>query len=367
MEVEFTPEPAPAPASAPAAAAVVVASPVPSSPAHPDRTTGLVIFGVIQIVLGLMAALMVPLIALGAFVSRLAPGGSMRPAQYLSAVATYGSFAAAFVALGIGSVRTKRWARSLTLVSSWYGLIMGVLITVLLTAVLPVSMRTALQIQQNAPGAPPAAVSTGVMAVILTIIIVFCAIFLIVLPIAFVIFYSREDVAATCRDRDPHEPWTDRTPMPVLGASTVFFLGSLYLLLTGIATPIFPFFGRYLTGIAASACFLTLAVVDACIAVALFRLKVAGWWIAVLTVPVRLLSMALTYPKADLLQAYSRMGWSDAQLQMLQGNPIFRGHVILWWSLLSLVIFLGYLLWVKRYFKAPPASLGAETLPVQAG
>jgi hypothetical protein len=325
----------------------------------------LAIFGVIQIILGLMAALMVPLIALGAFLSRLVPGGATHPRQFLSAVPTYVFLAVSFVWLGIGSVRTKRWARSLTLVVSWYWMILGVLITILLTAALPVSMRTALQAQQNVPGAPPAAVSTGVMAVILTLIIVFAAIFLVVVPIAFVVFYSRKDVAATCCHRDPVEVWTDRSPLPVLGASLVFFVGALYLLVTGFSTPVFPFFGRYLTGVAGSACFLLLAALDAYLAFALFRLRPEGWWIAILTVPVRLFSMAFTYARADLTQAYSNMGWSDAQLQMLQSNPFFRSHVILWWSLFSLVIFFGYLLWVRRYFKTPAAPSEAVTIPAQ--
>jgi hypothetical protein len=75
--------------------------------------------------------------------------------------------------------------------------------------------------------------------------------------------------------------------------------------------------------------------------------------------------MALTYLKADLMQAYSRVGRSDAELRMLQSSPILRGHVILWWSLISLVVFFGYLLWIKRYFKSP-VEPQPEALPIQA-
>jgi hypothetical protein len=369
VEIELTPEPAPTsqPTPVPAEVVPVALSPVPSPPTNPDRSTGLLIFGVVQIILGLMTAMMVPLIALGAFVSRLAPGGAMRPGQYVSASATYLLLAGALVWLGIGSMRTKRWARSLTLVISWYWMILGVLITVLLTGVLPVTMRTALQMQQNTPGASTAALPTGVMAVILTFIIVFCAIFFIGVPIAFVVFYSRADVAATCHDRDPVEPWTDRAPLPVLGASLVFFVGAMYLLVTGLSTPVFPFFGRYVTGIAGFACFLILAALDTYLAFAIFRLKAVGWWLAILTVPIRLFSMALTFAKADMMQAYSKMGMSDAQLQMLQSSPFVRSHVILWWSLVSLVIFLGYLIWLKRYFKTPSVPSPVESLSALAG
>ena len=56
------------------------------------------------------------------------------------------------------------------------------------------------------------------------------------------------------------------------------------------------------------------------------------------------------------MQAYSKVGMSDAQLKMLNSNPMFRGHIILWWSLISVVLFFGYLLWLKRYFKIPASA-----------
>src|ERR1039458_10676335 len=78
----------------------------------------------------------------------------------------------------------KRWARALTLVTSWYWLIMGALVTVLLTAVLPVTMRTALaQMKQSGPNAPSPEMSTAVMAVMLTVLIIFMAFFLVAVPI----------------------------------------------------------------------------------------------------------------------------------------------------------------------------------------
>ena len=145
-------EASPIPAAAPAVP-IVPALSVP--PFYRDRKTGLLIFGITQIILGLLAALMVPLIVLGAFMSRLAPGGAMRPGQFISSAATYALIAAVFLALGIGSVQTKRWARALTLVTSWYWLIIGTLGTVAVTAVLPVAMRGALkQIQQSSADAP---------------------------------------------------------------------------------------------------------------------------------------------------------------------------------------------------------------------
>ncbi len=368
-----TPGPLPEPEPILAATPFIAATPfaeapaVPAAPAYADRGTGLTIFGIVQIILGLLAALMVPLIALSAFMSRLVPnGGAMRPSQYISVCATYLFAAAVLIALGIGSVQMKRWARALTLVISWYWLIIGVLITTLFTAVLPVITRSAMRAQANAAGTASGEVPTGVMAVILTLVIVFIAFFLIVVPIAFVLFYSRKDVAETCRRRDPVERWTDRAPLPVLGVSMVFFTGALYMLLVGVTTPLFPFFGKYLTGLPGAACFLVLAAIDLYLAIGLFRLKSIAWWLAIITIPVRILSMALTYGIADLMQAYSKMGWSDSQLQKINSNPIVHSHVALWWSLASMAALFGYLVWLRRFFKTPVAPPQPEAMPAQA-
>jgi len=330
----------------------------PEAPGFRDRGTGLIVFGVGQIILGLLAALMIPFVALGAFMSRMAPGGSMRPGQFISGVATYAFMAAVLIALGIGSVQMKRWARAITLVLSWYWLIMGALFTFLLTAMLPMTIRSALaQAQRNGPAGPSPELSTGVMAVILTFIIIFVAVFLVIVPIAFIIFYGRKDVAETVRRRDPSDRWTDRTPLPVLGVSLIFALGALYLLMVGLTTPLFPFFGRYLTGITATLCFVLAAAFDAYLSLALFRLQSTGWWLATLTLPIRLLSAALTYGRADVMQAYSKMGMSNEQLKLLNSNPMLRGHVVLWWGLMSMVLLFFYLLCESSPVDAVPAPV----------
>lgn len=373
MENEQLPEPTSTPepnvptaqevVSLPAAMPVAAAPPIPGTPAYRDRSTGLMLFGILQIILGLLAALMVPLVTLGVFLSRVGPAGRMRPGQYISTIATYVFAAVVFLILGFGSIQARRWARALTLVISWYWLVTGILITVLLTAVMPVTVRGILaQAQQNASGGPSPNISTAMMAVVLTIMIVFMAFFLIAVPIAFVIFYSRSDVEQTCRNRDPVERWTDKSPLPVLGASIVLFTDSLHLLMMGIATPLFPFFGRYLAGIRATACFFAMAALVLYLARAIFRLELVGWWIAVVAAALALLSTAITYARADLMAAYSKLGLTDQQLKIINSTPMFRGHIILWWSLLSLVIFFGYLLWLKRYFKQSTANTLASAV-----
>jgi MFS family permease len=362
-----TPEPTPLTSLNPGA---LSEPPAPVPPAFTDRSGGLMIFGIVQIILGLLCSLMIPLVMLGAFVSRLVPGGvASRPLQLASGIVNYAVIAATLIILGIGSTQAKRWARALTLVFSWYGLVMGALITILMTAILPVAMKAGIaRAQQTAPDASTAAVSTVVLAIIVTLVIIFLAFFLIVVPVAFVIFYSRKDVELTCRDRDPVERWTDRTPLPVLGASSILFLASLQLLSAAISFPYFPFFGRYLGGIPGIGCFLAFAAIDMCLAFGLFRLQIAAWWIAIFASLFRIVSMALTYTRTNLMDVYSRMGLPQGQLETLHANPLTRSHVILWWGFLFSLIFLGYLVWLRRYFRKqstpqPPEILAPADSP----
>jgi len=329
-----------------------------------DRSTGLLICGIVQIICGGMAALAVPFVLLSILISRKTLGLHQPISRSLSSVATYGFLAMSNFVLGVGSIQARRWARALTLVTSWIWLVVGVLFTVLFIAVLPAAF--ALGMHQAAaahPGGPP--LPLGVAAMILTFVIVLFAIFLIALPLAYVIFYSRQDVLETCRHRDPVERWSDRIPTPVLAAVLLFGCGAGYYALISVSTPIFPLFGRYLTGLPAALCGLATAMVDAVIAYLFFRMSISGWWLAVGVWTLRVISAAITFWRADLYGAYGKMGFGQSELQLMQSSPLFRSHVFLWWSWGAMMLMLAYLIWLKRFFPgsevnvfSQPATLG---------
>jgi len=230
-----------APAPVPAVVPGVVDPLIAEVPGYHDRGTGLVIFGVLQIILGLLAALMVPFIALGAFMSRLAPGGALRsrPVHLRSRHLRIRCLRADWTRDRIGANEALGACPDAghRLVLAYHGL-----------ADHSPADCDATPNDAKRVGAGPAecsrgpspTISTGVLAVIITLIIIFAAVFLVLAPIAFVVFYSRKDVSETVRHRDPIERWTDQTPLPVLGASVVLAMGALYLLLVGVTTPVFP-------------------------------------------------------------------------------------------------------------------------------
>src|SRR5579863_1262424 len=178
--------------------------------------------------------------------------------------------------------------------------------------------------------------------------------------------WSSDVCSSDLRHRDPVERWTDRTPLPVLGASIAFFTGSLYGLLLAVTSPMLPLFGHYLTGIPAAGCLVLMSGLDLYLAIALFRLRLSGWWIAIVVAPLRMSATALSYNRAGLMQAYAKLGWSDAQLQVLNSNPIFHSPIILGMGVIMMLGFFGYLLWLKRYFKTPVDPTPTEALPAPA-
>jgi hypothetical protein len=328
----------------------------PAAPVtYPDRSTGLVVFGIIQIVLGLFCALMVPLSFLGVFLARRSMGTALPAGSYVMSITLYALAAAFFIVLGVGSIRARRWGRDLTLITSWLWLVYGAVATVMLTVILPSSFIAGFRAAADKnPQAPP--LPAGIAAVILTFMIAFFAVFLIILPIIFIAFFRRKDVQETCRRRDPASSWTERAPLPVLGASIVFGIAAFYSFQASFTVPMFPFFGKYLTGLPASALCLTVAVVDVLLSISLFKRQLAGWWIAVAALVLRTAALAITFRRGNLMEAYARMGWSSQQLELIQNSPMYRSGGVLWFGLVFMLLFLGYVIWIKRYFGTPDTA-----------
>src|SRR4051794_1771439 len=100
-----------------------IAYPAYPPPLPHDRRTGLIVFGIFALVIGGLAActaIFTPLMLLMAgMMPRPANMPPPDPRAALSAVVVYGVVAGAFIAGGIGSLRTRRWARPFMLSVAW--------------------------------------------------------------------------------------------------------------------------------------------------------------------------------------------------------------------------------------------------------
>lgn len=323
-------------------------SPAPLPAEFKDRRTGLQIFGAFTIVLGVLFALLIPMMILGQTLNAKATGTPVRFRELFFLIVLYGGMATALVWVGIGSCLIRRWARALLLMGSASGLVIGAGSMVVLAFVLP--QFGALIKSAQPAGAPPLAEAAQTVAMILIGGMVF--VIYVVLPGVWFLFYRSPHVKATCEAHDPVPRWTDACPLPVLTVSLWLALGvPMLLLMPVIYHSVLPCFGVFLSGWPGTLGYLVLATVWAWSARALYRLDVRGWWVLVIAICLLSLSHVLTYAQRDLMEMYSLMGLPEQQLEQFKKLNFPSRGMMLWGSVFFLVPFLGYLIYLRKFFR----------------
>ncbi len=315
-----------------------------------NRRTGLIVFGVFTILAGCVCALFVPLMLLAPKMAARAGNAATPPAATIMPAVIYAAFAIDFIWLGIGSVMTRRWARTLLAIQSWTVFITGILATVFVILMAPAFKES----MKNAAPPNQPQLSESAQAAMLLVGAAVAAFFFVVLPFLWALFYSGRNVKATCEALDPQPRWTDRCPAPVLAASIWLAFGAVCMLGTmtyGVA----PFFGTLLTGNSSRVFYIVHAVVWAYAAWGLYRLDRKGWWTIAIALVLFAVSSLLTYSRHSIMEMYSAMGYAQKDLATLRsfGNSGFATWSVLLWSIPAL----GYLLYLRRFF---PASSAVE-------
>jgi hypothetical protein len=322
----------------------VEASPLPD---FKNRSTGLIVFGILTILIGCLCGLLILLMLFGQAMAAKGPNPPPRNASaILPAIFIYGGLAVTLIWLGIGSILARRWARALLLIFSWSWLIMGIC----MTAVMPFVMsKSFANLPPNAktgqPAMPPGAI-TG-MVIGMTI---FFFVFFVLVPAVWTFFYGSRHVKATCEARDPVPRWTDACPLPVLAFCLWTWLAvpmMLVMPLTGQA--VMPCFGVFVSGLTGSLFCLVIAAVWGTAGWWLYRLEMRGWWLILIGMVLFMVSTLLTYAHHDIIEMYQLLGYPQAQIDQIQKIGLFTGKRMGWFTALCSLPFLGYLFFIKRY------------------
>jgi hypothetical protein len=314
--------------------------PMPPVTEFKDRSTGLIVFGILVILLGCLCALLVPLSVVGQVMSAKMTGGAPNYRMAIPGVLMYGVLAVALIWLGIGSIRCRRWARALLLVFSWSWLGVGVIAVGFLLLFAPKMME----------GVPPGA------ARIVAIIVagVMWSVMFVIVPGVLVVFYQGGNVKATCEARDPVIRWTDACPLPVLGVSVWFAFGGLMLLAMPLVyNGVLPCFGILLSGLPGTLVYLVIALLWVYLAWAWYRLKPMAWWITVGVLLLFTISNVVTFTRVDFMDMYRLMGYPPEQIAMIERYNFLTSKTMVWWSAGFMLPLIGYLIWVKRFFRTP--------------
>ena len=314
---------------------------------YQDRSTGLIVFGILTILLGCLTALFVLLMLVGQLAVRSTNAPPTPLWAILSAILIYGILAVALVWLGIGSIKARRWARALLLIFSWSWLLIGVIASVSMAFVMPKILAGA----AGGPDANHALPASAIVGMMIGMFLVF-GVFFIVVPAVWIFFYRSRHVKATCESRDPVTRWTDACPLPVLALCLwLAFSVPMMLVMPVMGHAVMPFFGMFLTGLPGTLLCLAIAALWACAAWLLYKLDVRGWWLTLIAFVVFMVSAVMTYARHDIIEMYQLMGYPQAQIDQIQKTGLLTGNHMAWMTAFFMVPFLGYILFIKKYLR----------------
>jgi uncharacterized membrane protein len=322
-----------------------------------DRSLGLVICGIVEILIGACLALLVPLslAAVALNPTSMSAGTGLRSA--VPAVVLYLVLAGIFVILGVGSIRARRWACDLMLSLSWVWLLTGLCSLVLAVVFLPAMLGAT----TSSAGLP-----SGMMQLMMTIIFGVLTVVYVVLPGAFVLFYRSPHVAATCRARDDRPQWTDDCAPPVLSLAVIWALAAVSVLVMPAYRFVMPFFGTLAHGFPGAALWVAVLIVCAALAWGTCRRAPWAWWGGLAATVVAAVSTILTFARISLDQFYRALDLPPDQLSLVLSLPVpgtlavTLVWVVVWGS------FVAYLVSVRKLFGSQPMR-DVRTLEVPDG
>ena len=321
--------------------------PEETTPEFKDRTAGLIIFGVVSILVGTCCALLIPLMFLSVALTDSVVGGGVDSRSAWSASALYGVMAVAFVWLGVGSIRARRWACELLLSLSWIWLLTGICSVFIGILVVPAVIR-----ELGAGFSLPPEMALFVVLVTCGVIGLLC----VVLPGIFVLFYRSPHVEATCRARHPDPQWIDGCPRRLLTLTVVWVLLAVSALLMPAYNFLFPFFGLVLTGPAGALLWALVLAVCVALAVGTCRRAPWAWWGGMALTLAGTISSILVVLRFDLSEIMMLMNLPEDQLAMMKTVPVLDAWVIALGNLVVWGTFIVYLMTLRRFFATNAAN-----------
>jgi len=322
------------------------AVPVLPVPVVKNRRPWLILFGVVELLLGAFLALLSILMMVALLFADRLPSSQATPAArapMVAALLLFGVFAVVFVSVGIGTLLARRWARMMMLVVSTCWLLIGVFSMIAIAAVMPIITG---QIRQQATTSPPA------VGVVLGILAAFFVLFYLLLPASFLFFYTRRSVKAAFEAKERDASPTGRPPIPVLILS--IWMGYVAVAsLFGLITRVQILFGVLFTGVPAVLVILLMAGVYAWLARGLYRMQRSAWWGTVAVNVLSGVSGAVSYARVPIPRFIEVM----QRAMPTQSNmpEVVRSLLQGWfpWTILAVhALFVGFMLLVGRYIPA---------------
>lgn len=317
---------------------------------HRDRRIGLILFGILEILIGGICSLMIPLMLFAMAMAGRRPGAPTAPLFPVPMMLIYGLIAAGFIWLGIGSILARRWARAILVCLSGVALCGGLMGCAWAVFWLPRIWALSLS-QPGQPALPPAALATVKIVSVVALGVIY-----VLIPGALFLFYRSRHVRRTCELRDPVERWTDRCPLPVLAFSLVAALCGIWALAMLAAIHVFPVFGVIVSGGPAVFLGALFAAFSLYLAWGFYHLSAKAWWLALFAQLAFGASSAISVWRVDFADLYLRMGFDP---RVAAGSAqMFDSSGFGWFTFLPFLACIVWLLLIRSHFSAPTSVPG---------
>jgi hypothetical protein len=305
-----------------------------------DRSVRLTLFGAMAVMAGVGCLVLGLAHILLLFWHDLLPGLDTMPVDLRSSVMgalIYALLGLAFVWVGSGSIRKRRWARPLMLTLAWTWLAGGVTALVLLPALLEMSLGMTI---------PGAQMDSDVVWLIKLVSMLGIGLLGVVLPGLFVWAYNDRHLRLTCEAHDTQPDWTQGCPPAVLGLSVGLGACGLVLALMALR-PAVPWFGRLVTGWPGALMFVLGGGVSLWLAREIYALRVRGWWVASVFLIVGGVSTWLTLVRIEPAEMFRAMGYPE---ELLPSGSSAIGRVTAWLTIFTTLATLGYMASIRKHF-----------------
>jgi hypothetical protein len=302
---------------------------------HTDRSTRLLILGILFILGGGLCLLIVPLML---WAMNASPPEQVHRGSIMPIIGVYSGLGIAGIALGIGSIRCRRWARDLILSLGSFGLTAGV--PGCIAAIFMVGKTMKASMAQSGTE-----ISEGALTAIVILMSIFYSFIFIGLPLAIVLLYRGKNVLQTCIARSGPGGWTSHLTIPQIVCTLICFLLFVNTLLLPLYMPAVMIWDFIITGPPAIAILITFAALTGYATWGLYYQTAAAWWLGLISIIVICLNYGIAFYVGDIAEFYRAMNFSAEQITLIQDSGVIASMRYLWISSLAyILIALGFFL-----------------------
>jgi hypothetical protein len=247
----------------------------------------------------------------------------------------YYIIAALCLPVGIGYVRLRRWALTLTQLYLWFWLGVGIWLigngVLLIPSLCRIFNRNVLFLQ-------------------LTILGVSSCLFLILLPALALWFYRSRRVRAVFEAHDPHRYWTESYPFPLLALLLLYVILIIVLHVAIFFQGLFPMFGQIMLG-RPSAYVIALGILILGILIyGTARLKIWAWWGSLVFVSLLTSSALLSFSGYRFYDIILMMDLPAFEMGLIDKMVFLHDYPLVGVFVFPLLAALGLIIYSKRYY-----------------